>query len=225
MTDLARMLRAAKAVFFDFDGPVCGVFAGYPAPNVAAEMLKVLSVEVGELPASIVHETDPMEVLRWTYQNHPSLVSLVDDVLFAAESVAVETAVPARCAHAAIEAVQRRGQAVAIVSNNSAPAIEKYLRVHGLIEFVHFVAGRPYAEPTRMKPNPDALIRAVNALGVKPESTVLIGDTVTDIEACLLAGVHPIGYAERGSRREALKGAGAEVVIESMGALLAATEA
>lgn len=220
MTNLAGLLRAAEAVLFDFDGPICSVFAGYPAPDVAAEMLKVLGAEVGELPAVIARETDPMEVLRWTGQRHPRLVSLVDDVLCAAESVAVESAAPTRSAHAAIEAAQRRGQATAVVSNNSGPAIEKYLRSHSLTSFVDFVAGRPYAEPARMKPNPDALIRAMNALGVRPESAVLIGDTVTDVEACLLADVHPIGYAEKAGRRAALKDAGAEVVIDSMGALL-----
>jgi phosphoglycolate phosphatase len=71
-----------------------------------------------------------------------------------------------------------------------------------------------------MKPNPDALIRAVEALGVKPKSALLVGDAITDIEACLRADVHPIGYAETPARRLALEAAGAAVVIGSMDELL-----
>ncbi|SDM91386.1 haloacid dehalogenase superfamily, subfamily IA, variant 1 with third motif having Dx(3-4)D or Dx(3-4)E [Lentzea albidocapillata subsp. violacea] len=220
MTSLDGLLRAVEAVFFDFDGPICSVFSGYPAPNVAADMLKVLSAEVGVLPSEIAEETDPMEVLRWTDWNCPHLVSPIDDVLCAAENVAVESAAPAPFAHAAIEAAQRRGQCTAIVSNNSAPAIEKYLRTHRLTSFVDFVAGRPYADPKRMKPNPDSLIRAANALGIKPEAALLVGDTVTDIEACLVADVRPIGYATTARRRTDLENAGAAVVIGSMDALL-----
>ncbi|MGZ3147274.1 HAD family hydrolase [Lentzea chajnantorensis] len=220
MTNIAHVLGTAEAIFFDFDGPVCSVFAGYPASAVAAEMLKALSVELGGLPATIAGEADPMEVLRWTGQNWPNLVSCIDDVLCAAEYAAVDGAGPTPFAHEAIEAARRRGQSTAIVSNNSAPAIEKYLNFHSLKPFVDFIAGRPYAEPTRMKPNPDSLIRAVNALGIKPDAALLIGDAVTDIEASLVAGVVPVGYAKTAARRVELENAGATVVIDSMDGLL-----
>jgi phosphoglycolate phosphatase len=70
-----------------------------------------------------------------------------------------------------------------------------------------------------MKPNPDVIVRALGSLGVKPELAVLIGDTVTDIEASLLVGVRSIGYAAKPGRREELERAKADFVIASMAAL------
>ena len=36
-TELRDLLAATKCVLFDFDGPVCRLFAGHPAAAVAAE--------------------------------------------------------------------------------------------------------------------------------------------------------------------------------------------
>jgi phosphoglycolate phosphatase-like HAD superfamily hydrolase len=71
-----------------------------------------------------------------------------------------------------------------------------------------------------MKPNPENVIHAVEKLAVEPGASVFVGDTVSDVEASLRAGVHPIGYAKNAERARALVDAGAEVVIESMAALL-----
>jgi phosphoglycolate phosphatase-like HAD superfamily hydrolase len=60
----------------------------------------------------------------------------------------------------------------------------------------------------------------MEALRIKPDATFLVGDTVTDVEACLLADVVDIGYSENESRHVSLRRAGAAVVIDSMGDLL-----
>jgi phosphoglycolate phosphatase len=38
MADVQELLRNAEAVLFDFDGPICSVFSGYPAPRVARDV-------------------------------------------------------------------------------------------------------------------------------------------------------------------------------------------
>ena len=219
MDDVHELLRSVDAVLFDFDGPMCSVFSGYPAPRVAREMLDFLRTEGVELSVSIASEDDPMEVLRWTDAFHPRLTADIDDLLCQAESLAVETAKPTSSADSAVSSARRRGQAVAVVSNNSPDAIMKYLAAHELDSFVQFVFGRAYAEPKLMKPNPDVVVRAINALGIRPELAVLVGDTVTDVEASLSAGVHSIGYATKEQRRIQLGAAGAEMVIDDMGKL------
>jgi hypothetical protein len=35
--DLAAILRRSPVILLDFDGPVCSVFAGYPAPQIERE--------------------------------------------------------------------------------------------------------------------------------------------------------------------------------------------
>jgi HAD superfamily hydrolase (TIGR01549 family) len=222
MADVHGLLRNADAVLFDFDGPICSVFSGYPAPRVAREMLEFLQAEGVSFSDVIATEDDPMEVLRWTDSFYPKLTARIEDLLCAAESLAVETAEPTPFADLAMEAASRRGQRVSIVSNNSSLAIEKYLLAHQLDSHVQSVFGRAYAQPKLMKPNPDVVMRAVGSLGVRPEAAVLVGDTVTDVEASLAVGVHSIGYAAKWQRRAELEKAGAEVVIDSMESLSAA---
>ena len=40
--DVRRLLSEATHVLFDFDGPICDVYAGLPAPTVASWSAKVM---------------------------------------------------------------------------------------------------------------------------------------------------------------------------------------
>jgi len=62
------------------------------------------------------------------------------------------------------------------------------------------------------KPNPDILLDAVNEMGVSPLNTVMIGDTVFDIEMAVRAGVHAIGVSWGYHPPEQLTKAGARTV-------------
>ncbi|WP_234318318.1 HAD family hydrolase [Streptomyces sp. NRRL S-244] len=44
------------------------------------------------------------------------------------------------------------------------------------------------------------LLLALNTQGVSPEKVVLIGDSVTDVQAALAAGAMSIGYANKPAR-------------------------
>ncbi len=54
--DLGRLLGEVGAVLLDFDGPVCSVFAGYPAPHVAAELAEVLRQRRVDVPPDLASE-------------------------------------------------------------------------------------------------------------------------------------------------------------------------
>ena len=64
--ELTRLLAEIDAILLDFDGPLCSVFAGYPAPEIAAELVELLQRQGVPLPPRLTSETDPLEVLRWT---------------------------------------------------------------------------------------------------------------------------------------------------------------
>ena len=83
----------------------------------------------------------------------------------------------------------------------------------------HFaqVNGRAYADPARMKPNPEPISRAVQALGVLPSRAILVGDSLSDIDGARAAGVRVIAYANRPHKVEAFQSA--DLVITSMGPL------
>jgi len=217
MTDqLQKVLSLAEAVLFDFDGPICSVFAGYPAPQVAADLrryLEGLRPDVAWSSAGL--SDDPMRVLTDTPAWGPDFAVAADDKLTELETVAVATARPTEGAAEGMRACRESRRAVAIVSNNSTSAIRRYLDEHSLTELVDgAIIGRRHGRPELMKPHPGPIEEALAALNVAPAAAVLIGDSVTDVIAARRAGIMCIGYANKTSKAQLL--ADADVVIADM---------
>ncbi|TCB89252.1 HAD family phosphatase [Micromonospora zingiberis] len=216
--DLGRLLGDVDTLLLDFDGPVCSIFAGYPAPQVAAELVDVLRRLRVEVPPDLASEPDPLEVLRRTGAvGDQGVTRAIEDALCAAEIRAVETAEPTPYGREVIVAARQAGVPVAVVSNNSAVAVSTYLVAHRLAGYVSPIVGRSYADPDRMKPNPAPILQAVNALGTTAGRCVLIGDSLSDIDGAGAAGVRSIGYANRSAKAERFRAAGADAVITNMG--------
>ncbi|WP_018352195.1 HAD family hydrolase [Longispora albida] len=214
--DVAELISGHGPLLLDFDGPVCSVFAGYPAPKVAAVLREVLHAERVDVSA-VETESDPLEVLRWTQrQGTARLTRAVEDALCAAEVQAVRTAEPTPYGREVIVAARQARKPVAIVSNNSEAAIAAYLTAHRLIGHFAAIIGRAYAAPDRMKPSPAPLLNAARALQSEPSTCLLIGDTVTDVESGIAAGVPVLGYANKPRKIHALNQAGAAHTVTSM---------
>jgi HAD superfamily hydrolase (TIGR01509 family) len=208
-------------LLLDFDGPVCSIFAGYPAPLVAVELVAQLRAAGIDVPNAVASERDPLEVLRWTGAAcGPALTEAVEDALCAAELRAVESAAPTPYGHEVIVAARSAGMAVGVVSNNSPGAVAAYLTRRGLAGCIAPIVGRAYADPPRMKPNPAPILDAIRSLGADPAACVLVGDSLSDIEGARAAGVRVIGYANRPAKIEAFRGA--DAVITTMGDLAVA---
>ncbi|WP_027657800.1 HAD family hydrolase [Salinispora pacifica] len=221
--DLRHLLGEIGAVLLDFDGPVCSILAGYPAPQVAAELVDVLRRHGVDVSSDLASEPDPLEVLRrMGAAGDHGVTRAVEDALCEAERRAVETAAPTPYGREVIVAARQVGMPVAAVSNNSAGAVTAYLAAHRLAEHVSPVIGRAYAEPGRMKPNPEPILQAVRSVGEPAGRCVLIGDSLSDIEGARAAGVAVIGYANRPAKVDAFRLAGADVVVTSMGEIAAA---
>lgn len=217
--DLATVIDRARVVLLDFDGPVCRIFAQRPASAVAHELRRLLVDQAVTLPAEILTEPDPLAVLRFTATlGRPAVVRLVDEALCREEVTAARTAKPTLYGREVIVAAQQTGRRVAVVSNNSADAIHTYLAARRLTGYVHPVIGRAPANPDRMKPNQAPVLDAVRELRANPEHCVLIGDSVSDIEAAHAAGVAAIGYANKPGKRERF--ANADAIIDSMAELV-----
>ncbi|RGC70868.1 Phosphoglycolate phosphatase [Micromonospora sp. MW-13] len=214
--DLGRLLGEVGAVLLDFDGPVCSIFAGYPAPQVAAELVELLRQREVDVPANLASEPDPLEVLRHFGAAGDNSVTRVEDALCAAECWAVETADPTPYGREVIVAAWQAGMPVAVASNNSAGAVSAYLTAHRLAAYVSPVVGRAYADPDRMKPNPEPILQAIRTFGEIPGRCVLVGDSLSDIEGAQAAGVRVIGYANKPSKVEAFDTVGADAVVTSM---------
>jgi HAD superfamily hydrolase (TIGR01509 family) len=215
--DLAALLREARVLLLDFDGPVCSVFAGLPAATIAKQLRGLLWRHGVALPDHVMEQDDPHEILRYTGSlGRGEMTRSIEDALTAAEIEAARVARPTPYAREVIVAAHEAGRPVAIVSNNAAEAVRTYLAAHRLSRYVHPVVGRPYADPSRMKPDPAPILTAVEELDADPAECVLVGDSVSDITAAATAGVRSIGYANKPGKRQRLTEAGADVIVDSM---------
>jgi phosphoglycolate phosphatase len=162
----------------------------------------------------------PHELLLAT-ANDPRLAAQLERALQAAELRAVDSALPTPGAAESLAACRASGKLVAIVSNNYAEAVVRYLSRTGLADRVAHVEGRDASDPTLMKPSPHLIENATRALGVRTAVCVFIGDQTSDIEAGRTAGAHTIGYANKPGKADALAVAGAEAVVGTMAEIAA----
>ncbi|MER5350361.1 HAD family hydrolase [Kitasatospora sp. NPDC002551] len=213
---LADVLRPVKHVLLDFDGPVCSVFAGLPAPEVARRLREGLLAIGEQAPAGAEEESDPLALLRLISDTRPDLTDRTDAALAALETEAVQVARPTPGGELVLRACARSGRLVSVVSNNAGAAIEAYLAEHGLSDYVAGVFGRAPGDPSSMKPNPRLLFEAMEAAGTRPEHCIFIGDAARDVEAGGAADVPTIGYANKPGKSAKLTAAGAVVIVGSM---------
>ncbi|MFS4106374.1 HAD family hydrolase [Streptomyces sp. PD-S100-1] len=216
-SQLLDVVRVTRAVFFDFDGPVCDVFAGRPAAQVAGHLAETLVRHDAALGAKACGVVDPMEILRLAPQGGESALREIEEELTKAEVTAVKLAgPPIPGAVAALEAAQLSGRKVAIVSNNSTACVRAFLMLHDLRHLVDTIVGRAPYWPDAMKPDPHSLLKAAAQLTVHPHDCTLIGDSVTDVEASKATGSHSIGFANKPGKDRSLGDAGADVVVSTM---------
>lgn len=217
---LAEILVKARVVFFDFDGPVCDVFAGLPAPQVAEQLTAILAAKDPAAGAEAAKTDDPIEVLRIAHEADSAIGQEVEQSLTAAEVEAVAVAgPPTPGAVDALRAARASERAVIVVSNNSADCVREFLDLHSLGGYVVGVVGRPSGQPHLMKPNPYPLITAAEQAHMDVTHCTLIGDSLTDIQAAHAAGTTVIGYANKPHKVALFTEAGADVVTDSMQAI------
>jgi len=203
---LSAILNRASAVLFDFDGPLCDVFAGEPSANVARSLERL----VGPVDAD-----DPLAVLRVAAQRPGVDVQEVDDQLIAAEVTAIASSIANEDGLATLKLCLRSGRGICIVSNNSEQSIQAFMTEHKLSDADVRVIGRPYGRPDLMKPNSWTLERALSTLNTLSERSAFIGDSLSDIEAAQAAHVPCIALANKPGKQMLFRAAGA-VVIDSM---------
>ena len=194
---LDAIIARTRWLLIDFDGPICSIFAGLPAPTVADHLRKVVAGLSVPLPEEVERTQDPMEVFAWSATVSPELAERVEAELTAQEVAAVATAEPTPYIHDVLAACRETGRITAVVSNNSERAVQTYLTRHGLADRTGPIFARTSHDPALLKPNPYLIKKAVRVLSADSSATALVGDSTTDIEGCRLAGIESIGYANK----------------------------
>ena len=222
--NLRELITRARNVLFDFDGPICRLFAGHKAERVAGELVEWLEGRGlhGLLTKEERDSLDPHMVLRAVDRRHPGsdLVAELEERLTQEELRATSSAMPTAYADPLVRTWSAVGSRLAIATNNSPRVVRTYLAGRGLLScFAPHIYGRTQ-DLQLLKPDPHCLNRALNGLGAAPSATLMIGDTPTDFEAAEGAGVLFLGYARNDRKEKLLRDAGAEHVVDSLEAVL-----
>ncbi|MFK4112154.1 HAD family hydrolase [Streptomyces sp. NPDC002176] len=225
-TEKLRELIGARVVLWDFDGPICRLFARHRAERVAAGLVEWLAGRGlhGLLSEDERDTLDPQVVLRAVDRRHPGsdLVTELEERLTQDELLAAASALPTAYADPLIRTWTAVGSRLAVTTNNSPRVVRAYLAGRGLTGcFAPHIYGRT-AELRHLKPDPHCLERALAALGAAPGSALMIGDSPSDLVAADRAGVRFLGYAGGEQRAKQLRASGAETVLTSLEPLLLA---
>ncbi|MGW6060665.1 HAD family hydrolase [Streptomyces sp. NPDC055189] len=221
---LRQLIGRARYVLFDFDGPICRLFARHSAERIAADQVRWLEGRGlrGLLTTEERAQPDPHAVLRAVDRRQPGsdLVAKLEERLTQQELKAVASAWPTPYADPLIMTWHATGSRLAVTTNNSPLAATSYLESRGLSHcFAPHVYGRTQ-DLHLLKPHPHCLNRALGAMGADPSAALMIGDTPTDFAAAEQAGVGFLGYARNEEKAKRLKDAGAACVVHSLEPLL-----
>ncbi|SFF69028.1 haloacid dehalogenase superfamily, subfamily IA, variant 3 with third motif having DD or ED [Actinacidiphila alni] len=218
----AELLERAVCVLLDFDGPVCRLFGGSPAAHIAYDMRRYLASRgLAADPAAPAAGDDPHRLLAPGRDR--DVMAELEHILAVGEEAAAGSAVPTPGADAFVRAVRDSGRLLAVTTNNAPTAVGIYLKQQGLDDlFDGGVFGRDPGDPRLMKPAPDCLLRAMDAVGVRPADCLMIGDSPSDVAAARAAEVPFLGYARSADRVERLRRARAGTVVVGMAGLVAA---
>jgi HAD superfamily hydrolase (TIGR01509 family) len=222
--ELRELIARARVVLWDFDGPICRLFAGHSAEVVADGLVEWLEGRGlrGLLTESERESPDPQVVLRAVDRRHPGsdLVAELEERLTHEELRAASLAMPTAWADPLIRTWTALGLRLAVTTNNSPRVVAKYLDSRGLTAcFAPHVYGRTQ-DLALLKPHPHCLNRALRAMGSAPSTALMIGDTPSDFLAAREAGVPFLGYARNEHKEKLLRNAGATTVVGSLEAVL-----
>jgi phosphoglycolate phosphatase len=104
------------------------------------------------------------------------------------------------------------------ISTGGAPRVERFLEHYGVRELFTRVVG---AQTTRrMKPHPEPLLFAAEAMGVPPASCLMIGDTTIDIRTGVAAGAQTVGVLCGFGTEDELRRAGADLILRTTSDLM-----
>ncbi len=209
-------LKVYDAVILDFDGPMCNLFAGYPASSIADELKQHLLAD-GWPAAALPATNDPHQILRLVHRQAPTQTRSIEAALTAAEVAAVDTATETPGLAALLAQLHLCRTPVAIASNNSARAIRLWLSRQG--HEVDRVVGREPADPSRMKPAPHVLLEASTLLNAERRRAVFVGDALTDAEAAANAGCAFIAFANKPRKLRHFAEYGCSIIVTDLSQL------
>ena len=205
------MKKPYRLVVFDWEGTL-GDTLGHVLSTLALEARRL---QFGDLDERIARGSVMLGLVKAIKKLFPGLnlyqqeqlLQSVQRVLYTTSSD--EYLFPG--AKHTVQQMQQVGLSLAIATNRGSQSLKRALQASGLDEFFKVTRSAGQVPP---KPCPQMLEEIMDVFGVPASETLMIGDSLTDVEMAMLAGVDAIGvdfYHQLGAE---LKAAGAIEVFD-----------
>lgn len=207
-----------KAVFFDFDGTLADTTAGILAtfkatlrelglPEVSdEEVIRTIGLPLsGNFRVACGLEGERNELACSTYRRlfpevGTSRIVLYDGVM--------ET----------LRELKDRGLVLAVASSRHLKSLVSLSEMLGIRHFFSEIYGVDCSP--RPKPAPDTVLGLLDVLGLKAEETLVVGDTVFDLQMGHAAGCRVCGVTYGNQQREQLATESPEFIVDNLRSLL-----
>jgi phosphoglycolate phosphatase len=213
-----KLAYAPRAILFDLDGTLID-----SAPDIAASVNELLARR--ELPTLSLAQVKSMignglkKLVERAFAASGRALAAAELEDASAEMMAIyrQNLTGLTCllpgAQEAIAQLHVAGFALGVVTNKPQVATREILLHFSLTERLGVIVGGDAV--SHMKPAPDALLLALDRLGVEPAEALMVGDSVTDFEAARAAGV-PVALVRGGYSKVLIDELGANLVCESL---------
>ena len=201
-----------RAVIFDLDGTLADTLS-----DIAEAMNRAL--EAHDLPTlepdayrTLVGEGVERLVKRAVPTDRPELIGPVLDDLkrYYAEHMLDRTTAYSGIPEL-LDRLTERQIPMAIVSNKPEPATR--WMVERMFDRWHFAAVVGGTDGVPLKPDPTAVLKIAGDLGIEPSACVYLGDTMTDMQTAVAAGMYPVGALWGFRDRDELLAHGAKALV------------
>ncbi|MEU9881181.1 SAV_2336 N-terminal domain-related protein [Streptomyces phaeochromogenes] len=229
----APFLVDVRNVLIGFDGPLVRLYTRAKEEQATQELTALLAelrhpdaalsgepLSAGGAPVSPLEgRSNPLDLLR-AFAEHP-LGADLRRRLNRIEERAISTATATPFSDSLITTLNALGRRVAVVADNAPSAVWMYLQAHGrLTGLVNGGVHGRAEELTRLMPNPDCLLRALDQLGASPSDAVLVGSSVAELTAANAIGLRFLGYTRSEPHKQRLLRAGCELTTASWAPLI-----
>jgi len=209
-----------RAVVFDLDGTLVESHINY---EKMGEQIKVLLAKMG-MTEHIEDRRKAYQVIRGgaetllefglPEENLEVTLKELDNVMNGIELEALPTMLLKPKAHETLTELQKEGYKMGIATRSHGEYAIKVLDKFKIREYFHGVIGRD--ETPYPKPDPRHLLSTIELIKAKPEETLYIGDTTTDLTTSLAAKVDFVGYWRDDEWAKRLMDGGCEKIIKNL---------
>lgn len=118
-----------------------------------------------------------------------------------------------------VKNLHEQGIRIGVVTTKMRLTTERGLKFVGLYDYIDAIV--TIDDVINPKPHPEPVLMAMEQLGADPTSTIMVGDSVVDIESAEAAGAVSVGVAWSLKGAQKLRESGAQYVIDDMRELYA----